>query len=128
MLSDPLAETATREILALPGQTRAAIQIAIRNKERAVEKLKRKYTSSRLSEEDIHLCLYSVCDNDSFLNSNRLPIDKTIDLLKRYFRPDRYDAGYNLGIVAGQDGARLTHSHERQYHFALQSLTLWREV
>jgi Protein of unknown function (DUF2009) len=25
-------------------------------------------------------------------------------------------------------GARLTHSHERQYNFALQSLTLWKEI
>jgi len=26
------------------------------------------------------------------------------------------------------EGARLTHSHEMQYNFALQSLTLWREI
>lgn len=25
-------------------------------------------------------------------------------------------------------GARLTHSHERQYNYVLQSLTLWREI
>lgn len=25
-------------------------------------------------------------------------------------------------------GARLTHNHERQYYYALQSLTLWREI
>lgn len=27
-----------------------------------------------------------------------------------------------------QDGARLTHSHDRQYSYVLQSLTLWREI
>lgn len=39
-------------------------------------------------------------------------------------------AGCSLGSnsmdMQGQDGARLTHSHERQYNFALQSMTLWR--
>jgi len=30
--------------------------------------------------------------------------------------------------MAGKDGARLTHSHERQYAYVLQSLTLWRET
>lgn len=38
------------------------------------------------------------------------------------------EPGYVLSIVQGEDGARLTHSHERQYNFALQSLTLWRCV
>jgi hypothetical protein len=33
-----------------------------------------------------------------------------------------------LAIVKGQDGSRLSHSHERQYYFALQSLTLWRDI
>ena len=28
----------------------------------------------------------------------------------------------------GAGGARLTHSHERQYAYVLQSLTLWREI
>jgi hypothetical protein len=33
-----------------------------------------------------------------------------------------------LAIVEGTDGARLSHSHSRQYKFVLQSLTLWAEV
>lgn len=28
----------------------------------------------------------------------------------------------------GSQGARLTHSHERQFNYVLQSLTLWREI
>jgi hypothetical protein len=31
-------------------------------------------------------------------------------------------------LAAGTGGARLTHNHERQYHYVLQSLTLWREI
>lgn len=61
------------------------------------------------------------CDNDSFLNSNRVPIDKMIAYLKKYFSPDlAADDAYSLAISAGEDGARLTHSHARQYNFALQ--------
>ena len=30
--------------------------------------------------------------------------------------------------IHAADGARLTHSHERQYAFVLQSLMLWREI
>ena len=37
-------------------------------------------------------------------------------------------AAISLAITSGAAGARLTHSHERQYAFVLQSLTLWREI
>jgi hypothetical protein len=36
--------------------------------------------------------------------------------------------GYSLSIVAGAGGARLSHSHEKQFHFARQSLLLWRAI
>jgi hypothetical protein len=67
-------------------------------------------------------------DNNSFLNSNRVPIDKVIGYLQESFAPGNIDEGYSLSIVSGQDGARLSHSHERQYYFALQSLSLWRDI
>jgi Protein of unknown function (DUF2009). len=67
-------------------------------------------------------------DNDSFLNSNRVPIDKIINYLHQFFSPDKIEDGYSLSIVDGQDGSRLSHSHERQFYFALQSLTLWRDI
>lgn len=34
----------------------------------------------------------------------------------------------SLAIQSGHKGARLTHDHNRQYQFALQTLTLWREI
>ena len=43
--------------------------------------------------------------------------------------PDRYDdKAFCLAISAGFSGARLSHSHERQYYYVLQSLTLWSEM
>mmetsp|Transcript_6381 Transcript_6381/g.14209 ORF Transcript_6381/g.14209 Transcript_6381/m.14209 type:complete len:897 (-) Transcript_6381:120-2810(-) len=127
LLSDKLIETATEEILALR-KTRAVIDREIKQKERAVAVLKKKYATRKLTPDEIHNCLYSICDNNSFLNSNRVPIDKIIDYLTTHFSADRIEERYSLSIVSGEDGARLSHSHERQYYFALQSLTLWRDI
>jgi Protein of unknown function (DUF2009) len=127
LLSDPLIETATQEILA-GKKSRTTIDHEIRQKERAVAIIKKKYRTTRLSADDIHLCLYSICDNNSFLNSNRVPIDKVIDYLTSHFSATQAEPNYSLSIVSGEDGARLSHSHERQYYYALQSLTLWRDI
>ena len=127
VLEDKLVEVATEEVLA-GKKSRAKIASEISRKERAVAAIKSKYRSKKLSSEDIHLCLYSICDNNSFLNSNRVPIDKIIDFLKKFFAPEKIQEGFSLSIVSGEDGARLSHSHERQYFFALQSLTLWRDI
>ena len=51
-----------------------------------------------------------------------------IEYLHTYFRPDYAEAGASLAISGGLAGARLTHNHERQFHYVLQSLTLWREI
>jgi hypothetical protein len=126
LLDDALIDMATEEIFGR--KSRAQTQADIRRKEKAVETLKRKYQSNRLSDDDIHTCLYSICDNNSFLNSNRVPIDKIIDFLTTHFSPNRIEEGYSLSIASGEKGARLSHSHERQYYFALQSLTLWRDI
>lgn len=40
----------------------------------------------------------------------------------------RYDEGFSLSIQAGQGGARISHDHESQFYYALQSMMLWREV
>lgn len=47
------------------------IQQEIKKKERAIEYFANKYQSSSLSDDEVRLCLYSICDNNSFLNSNR---------------------------------------------------------
>jgi len=127
MLDSKYIKVATEEILGRH-KSRALIDVEIRQKEAAVEVLKKTYCSPTLSAADIHLCLYSICDNNSFLNSNRVPIDRAIEYLRRYFHPTVVAPHYSLSIRAGADGARLTHGHEHQYHFALQSLTLWREI
>ena len=88
LLRDPQIVIATSEVLATKGKSRAQINAEIKRKERAVNLLKQKYKSTGLTPDDIHMCLYSICDNDSFLNSNRVPIDIIIGYLKEYFKPN----------------------------------------
>jgi len=127
LLKDPLVMTATKEI-SPDGKTRGQIRYEIKEKESAVKCLSERYALGRLSKEDVETLLYSIGDNNSYLTFNRDPVDKIIALLKQYFNPTKVDEGFSLAISFGQKGARLTHNHERQYYYVLQSLTLWREI
>ena len=129
MLSDPLMATATAEIEGR-GRQRSAVANDIRRKEKAQEYLSNKYASgSSLTAEELQVCLYSIGDNANYLKFNRDPVEKTIAFLHRWFEPRApEDRAFSLAISTGQGGARLTHSHERQFTFVLQSLTLWREI
>jgi hypothetical protein len=128
LLDDPHIATATEEILPDKFKNRSNIQLEIRRKERAADFLCSKYLSSKLSKDDIKLCLYSISDNNSFLNSNRKPIIQLVELLKGNFLPGKESLGNSLSIDVGLDGARLSHSHELQYNYVLQSLELWSAI
>jgi hypothetical protein len=110
------------------GRPRPEIQRDIRRKEKAREALVQRYSSNRLPEESLLQCLYSISDNNSFLLFNRDPVDRMIAYLQHCFQPNQVEQGFSLGISGGSEGARLTHNHQRQYNYALQSLTLWREI
>jgi hypothetical protein len=129
LLDDPLIDAATQEIIA-SGKSRPVIQRQIKEKERAVEHLARRYQTLRVSDDDIRRCLYSIGDNSAYLRCSRDPCDELLRLLVNYFGPDTNSAsnGLSLAIRAGHQGARLTHDHRRQYQYCLQSLTLWREI
>lgn len=86
-------------------------------------------SSDELTEDEVEQCIYSLGDHNTYLRFNREPCDRLIAYLKEYFKPE--DPGlpeYSLAIEEGVNGARLSHNHQRQYTFVLQSMTLWREV
>jgi hypothetical protein len=62
------------------------------------------------------------------LNKSTVPCPQVLDYFHKYFKPDEAEPGCSLAISSGREGARLSHTHERQYHYVLQSLTLWREL
>ncbi|GLD93703.1 hypothetical protein PINS_up002308 [Pythium insidiosum] len=125
VLRHPKIETATM-VVAPEGKTRVQIQRQIAAKNAAIRELSASATDKR-QREVIEQCLYSIADNNYHLYFERDPIDRMIALLTTHFDPARGDEG-ELAIVSGQDGARLSHSHARQFHYVLQSLTLWREI
>mmetsp|Transcript_29193 Transcript_29193/g.73271 ORF Transcript_29193/g.73271 Transcript_29193/m.73271 type:complete len:589 (-) Transcript_29193:107-1873(-) len=82
-----------------------------------------------LTEDLVEQCIYSLGDHSTYLRFNREPCDRLIGFLKEYFDPlDPGPPEYSLAIEEGVDGARLSHPHQRQYTFVLQSMSLWREV
>lgn len=70
ILQDELVITATKEI-APDGKSRSQIQIEIKQKERAIEVLSRRYANHILSPDEIKNCLYSIGDNHAYLRGNR---------------------------------------------------------
>lgn len=81
-----------------------------------------------MTQDEVEQCIYSLSDYMVFLRFNRDPVNKMIKYLEKYFSPDKPEGQWSLAIHSGKGGARLDHSHSRQYNFAHQSLTLWREV
>ena len=93
-------------------------------------KTKTKRVTNKRASEDVPCSsvLYSISDNNAYLRFNRDPVDKMIGYLKEYFDPKVSEKGFSLGITMGMGGARLSHNHERQYTYVMQSMMLWREV
>ncbi|OMJ09082.1 UPF0652 protein [Smittium culicis] len=128
VLEDDLVAVATQEIIP-EGKSRSQIQQEIKNKERAIEYLSKNYCTSDCTQETIRQCLYSIGDNHAFLRFNRDPCDKMINFLTLDFVPKLAESNeLSLAISSGRDGARLSHSHQNQYYYVFQTLTLWREI
>lgn len=124
LLDDNLMVIATKEIIA-EGKRRPQVQKEIKQKEAAIEQLSRKYQSLDLTKESIRQCLYSIGDNHAYLRSNRDPVEKMLKYLNTYFDSGTVDSDFNLSISSGRSGARLSHSHEKQFFYVNQSLSLW---
>ncbi|CXJ17851.1 conserved protein, unknown function [Plasmodium berghei] len=156
LLKDDLIKKATMEINAKG--SRNEIQKQIKQKEEAIKYLSRKYSNNNnknifrinipifnnqnldenntneqqelkyLSSEEIERCLYSLCDYNTHIKMFCEPCEIMIEYLKTYYDPHNKDPCYSLSIEAGRHGSRLTHSHNRQYMYVLQTLHLWKEI
>mmetsp|Transcript_34534 Transcript_34534/g.55109 ORF Transcript_34534/g.55109 Transcript_34534/m.55109 type:complete len:544 (+) Transcript_34534:1120-2751(+) len=127
LLTDPLLAVAASEIeKGSPEEVAKAQQL----KKVATEEIMRRYSSNCLNNNDLHLVISSISDSFSFLRSNRDPVDRMIMYLKKYFSPSVVPPSRqeSLEIRRGHGGSKLSHTHEMQFYFVLQSLTLWREI
>lgn len=123
IFEDKLILYATSHISAV-GKTRPQINKLIKQKEFAIETLASKYASKYFSKEDIRQALYSIGDYNAYINMNRKPIMRMLTRLELFHQPE-IAKKYSIGIQYGRNGARLTHDHERQWHYVQQSLMLW---
>jgi hypothetical protein len=101
LLEDPRVSIASQEIYPDKNKTRGQLDNEIKRKEKAARLLIKDYETHRLTGEDIRQCLYSICDNNSFLNSNCRPIEECIELLQHYFSPNKISPGsvsYSLSL------------------------------
>ena len=80
---------------------RYAVDRDIKAKESAIEKLSKKYKSSKIDQEQLRQCLYSIGDNNSYLAQFRTPVDKMIVLLAAHFTVETAEEGFELGINEG---------------------------
>lgn len=76
-------------------------------------------SEDQLDEETIEQCVASLGDHSTYLRFNREPCDRLLEFLKDNFSATDAgeDAELALSISEGQKGARLSHSHERQYRY-----------
>lgn len=103
-------------------------QVVVAGKQEAIERLCSRHASAALSSDDIRYALASLADFNSFIESNRRPVDDMLILLESFFDPSKPDGNFSLEISSGQRGSKLSHSHATQFTFVLQTLTLWQKT
>mmetsp|Transcript_29387 Transcript_29387/g.28111 ORF Transcript_29387/g.28111 Transcript_29387/m.28111 type:complete len:602 (+) Transcript_29387:77-1882(+) len=144
LLQDPLLAKATSAVNT-GDKSKADFIEESKVKGEAASEIMKTYTSSTLTENDLQRILDSIADNEAYLSFNVLPVDKAIRILKDTFHPRKPDEHYSLELrmkprkssfmsFGGfssryyNNSACLSHDHETQYTFVLQSLLLWREI
>jgi len=152
LLEDPLLLVATREVYE-SGRDRAEVAAEVKEKTDALAELKRKYaeptpqgatapkpdgdlgsllrgiqtSDESLTPDNVETIVSSISDHFAFQRYNREPCDRIIWYLKTYFSSSS-ERDWSLAISRGRGGSCLSHSHQTQYVFVLQSLLLWREI
>lgn len=126
LLEDKNISHATRCLVYAKAEERAQ-EFELRKKARA--EIVETYTKEgKITEAEILLCLDSLADSNTYILSNRHPVDKMIEFLHKFFDRDNEEEGFSLRIRNGKDGSCLSHDHSTQFTFVDQSLHLWREI
>eukprot|EP01060_Flectonema_neradi_P036540 TRINITY_DN7049_c1_g1_i1.p1 TRINITY_DN7049_c1_g1~~TRINITY_DN7049_c1_g1_i1.p1 ORF type:complete len:582 (+),score=110.88 TRINITY_DN7049_c1_g1_i1:88-1833(+) len=95
---------------------------ALKNKSATQKELFRQYGSK------VEQIIYSIDDRNVFIEQNAIPINEMIELCKKYFDPRRVTEDTSLAITEGVEGSRISHEHESQYYYVLQSLAFWKNI
>jgi len=105
---------------------------ALRYKDRLVSLFCKEWavkSTTKCTPDDVELIVRSLNDQNDFADANVDSTKKLADLLREHFSPDTpRSTASSLAIREEEGGSRLTHEHAKQYHFVLQSLTLWKNI
>eukprot|EP01063_Lacrimia_lanifica_P024520 TRINITY_DN32409_c0_g1_i1.p1 TRINITY_DN32409_c0_g1~~TRINITY_DN32409_c0_g1_i1.p1 ORF type:complete len:415 (+),score=147.85 TRINITY_DN32409_c0_g1_i1:387-1631(+) len=127
LLTDPDLALATTPVPRL--KPHSALNAALRRKDLTVNRLIDTYARpSQRSREDVERLIRSVDDANCYIRDSSATIEQMIEILQTSFDPKCPEPGLALAINEGVDGARLSHQHEMQYHYVLQTLTLWKNI
>lgn len=126
LLDDPEIDVATQQIVSGDAAEKAQAKAA------AIHRLCATYaerSDERLSKADVERVLLSIGDANAFLEFNRRPVARALELLHAHFQPkSAVSSEHSLAITIGREGARLSHSHSTQFAYVDQSLRLWNEI
>lgn len=84
--------------------------------------------------ETVERSIASIADNSSFVSANKGIVDAMLLLLETHFpEGGKESGGLSLAIACGRgrysfSRSKITHSHQQQWHFVHQSLSLWKAV
>ena len=120
--------SSTSSILSEQQQIQQTLSKMSKAKSQAMSTLCQKYSNATVPKARIEQIVHSISDHYSFLRSNRGPVERMLYYLRSTFYPKKHEKLYSLKIRNGQNGSKLSHNHEKQFMFANQTLTLWRNI
>ena len=129
LLEEPCIHLATTPVPRL--EDSRELSKACKRKSKTVERLAKKYANSSADLEAVKQVIYALDDRNVGIAQNVTPVATMIALLKKHFAPSEGGAvepARSLAIDEGRGGSRLTHEHDKQYFFVLQSLTFWKHI
>ncbi len=128
LLADPRLAHATAQIQSASEKfPRKTVDAAVRYRNSVITVLSKEYASDKLDSNTIVDLLAAIGDNHAYLREAMGPVMDIHRLLLQYFGP-KGTAPNRLAITGGQQGARLTHTHDQQVRYCHQTYILWQEI
>lgn len=130
---------ATKTIVPWETDPEKALIVTETMKSEASQRVIQRFSGPNIPEERIKLILDSLADADAYTVMNTRQTQRMIQLLQENFhsevpkRHPEFGDGpmcwlFGLEIASGKGGSRLSHDHDEQWHYVMQTYALWLEI